>query len=284
MYEDHFGLRQRPFRATPDSDSYYPATTHEHAVARLMRALGEDEGLMLVTGEPGTGKTLLCHRLLARMGADITTVFLTNSHFRDRTALFQAILYDLSLPYAGLSEQECRLSLTEFLLRNYAEGRRTLILIDEAQHLTPDLLEELRLLGNLEARQGKAVQIILVAQPALLETICRTELAALAQRLIVRLRLEALSIDEAADYLIHHLRAAGGKPDRIIDEEALTLLARSSRGIARVLNQAAHQALSLAYEAGTSTVDAEAALEVMGLMGIDADRDESELEPARQSA
>jgi general secretion pathway protein A len=287
MYEAHFGLRQRPFRTTPDSESYYPATTHEQALAQLTRALDDEHGLMLLTGEPGTGKTLLCHRLLARLGNEVTIVFLTNSHFRDRSGLLQAILYDLSLPYTGLTEQELRLSLTEYLLRNYGEGRRTVLLIDEAQHLSADLLEELRLLGNLEAQHGKAVQVILVAQPSILETICRTEMASLAQRLVVRLRLEALCLDESADYLMHHLRAAGCKPELLVDEEALALLSRGTRGIPRLLNQAGHQALSLACEAGATAVDAEAALEALTLLRLETEQDQDmdAMDPhTRQSA
>jgi type II secretory pathway predicted ATPase ExeA len=271
MYESHFGLRQRPFRASSDSDCYYPATTHERALARLLQALQDDEGLVLVAGDPGTGKTLLCHRLLERLGPEVTSAFLTNSHVRDRAGLLQAILYDLSQPYTGLGEQELRLALTDFLLKNYAEGRRTVILVDEAQHLTADLLEELRLLGNLEARHGKAVQVVLLGQQGLCETLRRPELAGLCQRLAVRIQLEPFSVHEAADYLVHHLRAAGGKPEKVLSDEALEVLARGSQGVPRWLNQAAHQALCLVHEAGSRTVDAEAALEALSILGLSSD-------------
>src|SRR5262245_8715336 len=119
MYESHFGLRRRPFPATPDSECYYPATGHERALALLQQALANEEGLALLTGEPGTGKTLLGHRLLEGLGADATCAFLTNSHFRDPAGLLQAILYDLTLPYEGHGEQELRLALTDHLLRTY---------------------------------------------------------------------------------------------------------------------------------------------------------------------
>src|SRR5437016_6216605 len=140
MYESHFGLQQRPFGPTPDTAYYYPATGHERALAQLLQALGEDEGLALLTGAPGTGKTLLCHGLLERLGPTILSAFLTNSHVRDLTGLLQAILFDLSLPYEGRSEQELRLALTDVLLKNYGAGQRTVLVIDEAQHLTPELL------------------------------------------------------------------------------------------------------------------------------------------------
>jgi type II secretory pathway predicted ATPase ExeA len=268
MIQNCFGLRRRPFPATPDHSCYYPATGHERALARLLGGLGDGEGVVLLTGAPGTGKTLLCHVLLERLGAEVSSAFLTNAHVRDRVGLLQAILYDLSLPYEARAEQELRLALTDHLLKTYAAGRRTVLLIDEAQHLDPDLLEELRLLGNLEARDGKAVQVVLVGQPALRDTLARSELMALRQRLAVRPSLEPLDLQESADYLLHHLRSAGGQPERIITDEALELLARGTHGLPRLLNQAGRQALRLAGEAGVETVDAEVALEALTLLGL----------------
>jgi type II secretory pathway predicted ATPase ExeA len=268
MYQTHFGLRQRPFPATPDPACYYPATDHERALARLLQGLEDGEGLVLLTGPEGTGKTLLCHCLLDRLGEGVDTAFLTNSHVPSRAALLQAILYDLSLPHESPGEQELRLALTDDLLRTYAEGRRTILLVDEAHHLTPDVLEELRLLGNLEARSGKAVQVVLIGLPPLLETLRRPELAALRQRLAVRVCLGPLPLEEAADYLLHHLRVAGGRTGQILSDEALELLARFTHGVPRLLNQAAHQALALAAEAGGGQVDAEAALEALALLDL----------------
>jgi type II secretory pathway predicted ATPase ExeA len=270
MYEKHFGLKQRPFRPTPDSDSYYPATTHEQALARLVQGIEADEGLLLLTGAPGTGKTLLCHRLLERLPASTASAFLTSGFFAGRAALLQAILFELSLTYEGRGEQEMRLALADFLLQNYQRGQRALLLVDEAHHLTPELLEELRLLGNLEAGSGKAVQVVLVAQPAILDTLHRPELDAVRQRLAVRVTLNLLDVREAADYLVHHLRCAGARPDAVISDEALELIARGAQGVPRLLNQAAHQALVLACAAEVDQVDAEAALEALGLLGLNA--------------
>jgi type II secretory pathway predicted ATPase ExeA len=274
MYETHFGLRQRPFRASPDSSCYYPATGHEQALGRLLRALDDGEGPVLLTGAPGTGKTLLCHCLLERLGPDVTSAFLTQGHFGGRAGLLQTILYDLSLPHEGRGEQELRLSLTDHLLRNYADGKRAVVVVDEAQHLSPDLLEELRLLGNLEARQGKAVQVVLTAQPSLLVTLGRPDLASLSQRLAVRSTVEPMSVPEAADYLVHQIRVAGGRPDEVMAEEARELLARGTRGVPRLLNQAAHEALTLACAAEVRPVDAEAALEALALLGLDVPEEE----------
>jgi type II secretory pathway predicted ATPase ExeA len=267
MGETCFGLRRRPFPATPDPSCYYPATGHERALARLQQGLADGEGALLLTAPPGLGKTLLGHCLLDRAGA-AGSVWLTNSHFPDRAALLQAVLFDLSLPYEGRSEQEMRLALADHLLKAYAQGKRTLLVVDEAHHLSADLLEELRLLGNLEGRAARAVQVLLVGQPPLRDALARPELAALRQRLAVRASLEPLDLQESADYLLHHLRAAGGRPERILQDEALELLARNCGGVPRLLNQAAHQALALAAGAGAGEVDAEAVLEALSLLGL----------------
>jgi general secretion pathway protein A len=270
MYETHFGLRQRPFPAMADNDFYYPATCHELALAQLQQTIQDDEGFALLLGEPGTGKTILCHCLLDRLGETVTNAFLTHSHFPDRTGLLQALLYDLSVPHEGRSEQELRLALTDLLLKNHEAGRRTLLVLDEAQHLTPDLLEELRLLGNLEGRGGRAFQVVLAAQPAILETLRLPSLVALKQRLAVYARLEPLGLHEAADYVLHHLRAAGGRPDRIVSDEALEILAQGTRGIPRLLNRAMNQALTVAFTAGATLVDAEAAVDALDALGLTA--------------
>jgi type II secretory pathway predicted ATPase ExeA len=268
MYQTHFGLKRRPFGSTPDGDYYYPATCHERALSSLLSGILDLEGVAVLTGEPGTGKTLLCHRLLERLGSDIDNVFVANSHLPSRTALLQAILFDLSQPYQGLSEQELRLGLTDQLLKTYEAGRRTVLVVDEAQYLNTDLLEELRLLGNLEAKHGRALQVILVAQPRLLEMLDRPETAGFRQRLAVRVALEPLDRHEAADYLAQHIRAAGGRSQKVFTDEALEVFAAGARGIPRLLNQAGHQALLLAHAANMDAVDAEVALEALSILGL----------------
>jgi type II secretory pathway predicted ATPase ExeA len=268
MIEAHFGLRRRPFPASPDHSCYYPATGHERALHRLLAGLEDGEGMLLLTGAPGTGKTLLAHCLIDRLGDGVECACLTHGHTRDRAGLLQAILYDLALPHEGRHEQELRLRLTEHLLKRYSEGRRTVLLIDEAQHLGTDLLEELRMLGNLEGRSGKAVQVVLIGQPEVCATLDDARLASLRQRLAVRAGLEALGVEEAADYLLHHLRSAGARAEQVLGEEALELLARNTHGVPRLLNQAAGLALRLAAEAGLTEIDVEVALEALTALGL----------------
>jgi MSHA biogenesis protein MshM len=279
MYESHFGLRQRPFRSTPDPGAYYPSNVHEDALQQLRQAIADDEPLALLVGEPGTGKTLVAAQLMDRLGDGVSRVFITNGHLSRRSDLFQAILYDLGQQYEGRGEQELRLAVTDRLLTDFAAGKRTVIVIDEAHHLPADLLEELRLLGNLETPNGRAVQTVLVAQPPILETLRRPDLRAFTQRLTVRAELGRLSQEEAADYVLHHLRVAGARPEALVDDEAVTLVARGSGGLPRVINQVAHLALMLTCEAGSGRLDAEGVLEALSRLGIEVPEAEVEMAP-----
>jgi type II secretory pathway predicted ATPase ExeA len=269
MYDTRFGLRRRPFRPTPDTDAYFPAATHEAALHQLRRALDDDESLVLLTGEPGMGKTLVARRLLEGLDEPVRCVLLTNSHVARKGDLLQAILFDLGLPYQGLTEQVARLAVTESCLEHYREGGKTLIVVDEAHHLSADLLEELRLLSNLEGKDGKAVQVVLTALPEIETAIDESPLNALRQRLTVRAKLEPLDTNESAEYLRHQITCAGGKPEKLFGEDVLDILAHAGGGIPRVLNQASHSAFILADEAGQNCVDAEAAVEAVTRLGLD---------------
>jgi type II secretory pathway predicted ATPase ExeA len=269
MYQSRFGLRRRPFRPTPDTDAYFPAAGHEAALHQVRRALQYDESLLLLTGEPGSGKTLLTRRLLEGLDDGVRTVLLTNSHVARNGDLLQAVLFDLGLAYQGLTEQVARLAVTESCLDHFRDGGKTLIVVDEAHHLSADVLEELRLLSNLEGKDGKAIQVLLVALPEIDKTLEKPALTALRQRLTVRARLEPLDAEESAEYLRHQILAAAGNPDRLFGDDVLDILCHAANGIPRVLNQGAHAAFVLADEAGQDRVDAEAAVEAVTRLGLD---------------
>jgi type II secretory pathway predicted ATPase ExeA len=171
------------------------------------------------------------------------------------------------------------------VLKTCAEGKRTIVVVDEAHHLNADLLEELRLLGNLEAGADKAFQVVCLAQSAILETLKHSLLAAWKQRMAVHAHLGPISVEEACDYLLHYLRMAGGKPEKIFDESGLETLARGTRGIPRLISQAAQQALVFADAAEMEIVDAEAALEALAVMGLQTeDTTVNELDGAEENA
>jgi type II secretory pathway predicted ATPase ExeA len=274
MYLEHFGLRTRPFPTTPNVDAYYPATTYEASLAQIRQALDEDEGIVLLEGEAGSGKTMMAHLLLEKLPVKWRSAFLTHCRFFGRGDLLQAILFDLGLPYQGLSEHEMRLELTRSCLEKFKQGGRTIIVADEAHLLSADQLEELRLLSNLEGKEGKAVQVVLIRLPGLFHAITKPGLEIFRQRLTVSCRLDPLSVEESADYLLHQIRRAGGRPEQLLGEDVLDILSHAARGVPRLLNQAAHCAFKLACEAGNDKVDAEAAVEAISRLGLDVGAEE----------
>jgi type II secretory pathway predicted ATPase ExeA len=233
----------------------------------LRHAYDARDGLALVDGEPGTGKTLVVRKFLDGLDPAIAPVFLPSPRFIRPTDLYQAILFDHGTDYRGLSEQELRLLVTDHLLGRVSAGEPTVIVLDEAQGLGPDILEELRLLGNIETRAAKAAFIVLAAQLGLRERLAKHELAAFAQRVAVRCKLEPLSREDAGRFIHHQLEVAGGRAGLITDE-ALNLLAEHAHGVPRILNQAAHLAFLLAGSAEAEGVDTEAVWEALVQLGL----------------
>ncbi len=271
MYHTHFGLNRLPFVPSAAGPAFYASGVHEHALQRLAEAVLQQESLVLLTGPAGTGKTLLTHQLFEQLDAHWVRLWIPHSRLQDCSALFQAMLYDLDQPYGSRSEQELRLKVIEVLLQLYKQEKHTLLVLDEAQHLQPVLLEELRLLTNLETPLGKALQVVLVGQSAVLRILRAPELAVLEQRLAVRIELTPLDFEGSCNYIRHHLRAAGGKPEEIVTGEAMELLARAGRGVPRLLNQATHLSLQTAFLGEQALVDAEAALEAIHDLGLSQD-------------
>lgn len=280
----HFGLARRPFRPAADPLAYFAAPGHEAAAAELDAALSRREPFVLLDGLPGTGKTLVARRWLGRLPTAVPRAVLPTVHAARPADLLQAILFDLNQPYQGLAEQELRLAVTAQLLAAAESGLPTVLLIDEAQHLTAEALEELRLLANLDTPAGAAAVAVLVAQPALREALAKPAFAALAQRVASRPHLEPLTADQSVKYLRHQIEAAGGNPTEVFDVEALDLLARACGGVPRVLNQAAAAAGELAAAVGSDTVDVEAAVEALGRLGLAVPDEPAEPAPAARRA
>jgi len=264
----HFGLTRRPFRPTADTDAYFASPSHDAAVEGLTSAFAARDGLALVDGSTGSGKTLAALKFLEGLENDVPRLLIPAPRFARAAEFFQAVLFDLGVEYRGLSDHELRLAVMDQLLNKLAAGHPTVLVLDEAQHLNSELLEEVRLLGNLETRSAKALFIVLVALPSLRERWTKPEFAGLAQRVSVRLRIEPLDREESAKYIWHQLQVAGGRPADLISEEAINLLTAQCQGLPRLLNQACSLAFNLARSAGESTVDTEAAMEALTRLGF----------------
>ncbi len=272
-----FGLRRSPFAPVPDVRAYVPLATHDAAVAAIGRAFTGGDGLALVDGGPGSGKSLAALRFASGLPAGQPCVVIPAAKFARPIDLLQAILFDLGAEYRGLSETELRLSVTDRLLAALAADTPAVIVLDEAQHLSDDALEEVRLLGNLTGRGGPAAFILLVTQPSLRVRLEAAGLTAVAQRLAARCRLDPLDHDESARFVRTQLVDAGGRAGELIDEEAVGVLAAHGRGSPRLLNQAAATAFGLADEADVDAVDVEMALEAVARLGL---ADETKTGPA----
>jgi general secretion pathway protein A len=255
-------MTRRPFRPPPDPGCFFASVTHAAARADLVEAADRGDGLALLDGEPGTGKTLVALKVLDVLPADARRVLVPGGRFAGPADLFRAVLFDLGKPYENKAEPDLRLAVTDDLLATREKGRRTVLVIDEAHHLSADLLEELRLLDNLEGPTGKAAFIVLVGLPMLREKLT----GSLGQRVAARPRVEPLSAGESVDYLRFHLEAAGAGPD-VLTDEAAEILAASAGGVPRVLNQLGSAAVAAAAASGEDCVDAEAALAAVERLG-----------------
>lgn len=253
MYTEFYGLREKPFALSPDPRYLFLADSHREALAHLLYGIEHGEGFISITGEVGTGKTTLCRTLLQRIEPGTEVAFVFNPQL-SAEELLQAINAELGLATEGLGRRRLTEQLNHFLLAKKADGRRVLLLIDEAQNLAPDTLEQVRLLSNLETDTAKLIQIILIGQPELDAILESPNLRQLRQRISVRWRLSPLSSIETRDYVRHRLRIAAGAPREVFTELALRELHRRARGIPRLVNLLADRALLAGYAAGARTI------------------------------
>ncbi|MDK9719123.1 MAG: AAA family ATPase [Trichlorobacter sp.] len=249
-YLDFFGLYDDPFRLTPDPAYYYPSHEHANALLSLDYTLNNREGFCLLTGEPGTGKTTLV-RIFINKWQDQAEIALIMTPRLSPEEFLQAILDDLGVifPLSG-NKNDMIKEFRDFLLKHAENGRRVVIVVDEAQQLPDATLEELRLLSNLETTKEKLVQIILVGQPELADKMEQDQFRQLNQRISVRAALSPLAERATADYLATRLMKAGGQTATFFDKAALDTIFRLSCGIPRLINLIASRALMAAYLEG----------------------------------
>ena len=255
MYLQHFGLAELPFGLTPDTAFAFATRSHQEALNTLLVAAAGGEGFIKITGEVGTGKTLLCRRFLATLPAADVSCYLPNPSHTPRTLLFAlARELDLAVP-AAANEYTLQQRIEERLLALAADGRRVVVCVDEAQALRTASLETLRLLSNLETEKRKLLQVVLFGQPELDAKLAQPNLRQLRQRISFHDRLGVLGRDELARYVEHRLRVAGHRDGTLFSRGAVASLQRASGGTPRMINILAHKALLAAYGAGAVAVE-----------------------------
>jgi general secretion pathway protein A len=268
MYAAYFGLTERPFSLAPDPRYLYLSDAHREALAHLLYGLGEGGSFVQLTGEVGTGKTTVCRALLEQLPADVDVAMIFNPRLTS-VELLGAVCDELRVPYPpGTTSPKVLVdALSQALLDAHARGRRTVLIIDEAQNLSARVLEEVRLLTNLETTKEKLLQVILIGQPELAELLARRNLRQLSQRVTARYHLRPFSEGESQKYVQHRMETAGQRQP-IFTRQALRAAHRLSRGIPRLLNTICDRALLGAYATGQTRVKEaivrRAAREVLG--------------------
>jgi type II secretory pathway predicted ATPase ExeA len=254
MYLRHFKFTSKPFAMNPDPKFLYPSAQHAKALTMLEYAMESQAAFCVLTGEIGSGKTTLLRQFIRTLGDRVAVGLISNTHER-----FQSIhpwaLSALGIVPRDTSEVAQYEALTEFFIREYGKGRRTLLIFDEAQNLSIQALEELRLLSNINSEEDVALQVLLVGQPELREKLARPELTQFAQRVAVDFHLQSLSSIEAAAYIRHRLTVAGGS-DEIFRPTAIKYIHKQTGGVPRLINQLCDLSLVYAYADGSERIHA----------------------------
>ena len=273
MYLDFFGLKEPPFNLTPDPRFLYMSRRHREALAALVYGIKESKGFIALTGDIGSGKTTLSRAFLHELNPETTNIALIVTSFLNEVELLQTVNHELGITHQSDSRKVLIDTLNEFLLRENAKGKTTILIVDEAQNLSVPVLEQIRMLSNLETEQCKLIQIILIGQPELAAKLQLPELEQLSQRIMVRAHIGPLNKDEIYHYVRHRLSVAGAKINISLTPAAQNRLYHFSRGIPRKMNLMCDRALLAAYVAGRLEVDArmmamaEKELELLGNTG-----------------
>jgi len=253
MYLKYFNLAEQPFNMTPDPRFFYFSKKHEDALSNLLFGISERKGFITITGEIGTGKTTLCRLLLNRLDKKVKTSLIFNPNLTT-IELLQAINQDFGIESNSISKKELVDALNTFLLVVLKKGDNAVLIIDEAQNLTPECLEEVRMLSNLETDRDKLLQIVLVGQPELRKKLELERLKQLNQRIALRYHLEPFDPKETKAYILHRLKIAGGDDKVFFTQQALDKVYEYSQGTPRLINLICDKALLAAFVADTKTV------------------------------
>ena len=267
MYNCHFGFRESPFSVTPDPRFFYTNTVYLEAFATLRYGIEAKKGFIVITGEVGTGKTTLLRKLLHTLENTVHSVFIFNTYL-SFPELLQLTLHDLGLTPKNQSKVTMLQELNEYLIKQLQQGHTVSMLIDEAQNLSHEVLEDLRLLSNLETDQEKLIQIVLMGQPELQAKLAQPNLRQLKQRVALQCRLHPLKDNEVGPYIDFRLKTAGYEGKELFDSDAVERIAFYSKGIPRVMNIICDNALLSAYAASQQVVSADMIEEVARDLGL----------------
>jgi MSHA biogenesis protein MshM len=254
MYLDHFGLRESPFRITPHTEFFFAGANRGATLEALIYAITHDEGIVKVSGEVGSGKTMLCRMLLEKLPKNVDTVYLANPSL-SRDEILYAIAEELQAPIPEGRSHLLLRALQERLIDIYAADRQVVVMIDEAHAMPPETLEEIRLLSNLESSRHKLLHIVLFGQPELDERLSETGMRQLKERITHNFALEPLHRNDIKDYLMFRIRAAGYRGPDLFTPGAIHLISRASEGLTRRINILADKALLSAFSENRHQID-----------------------------
>ena len=284
MYCEYFGFARRPFELTPDPSFLFLGEAHREGLATLVYGVQSGKGFVLITGEVGTGKTTLLHALLGRLDSSTACAFLFNPRL-EPLDFFHVLFDELGIETPCRTKAEYLLALNKFLIRRLEKNEPTLLIVDEAQNLSPELLEEIRLLSNLETPTSKLIQIMLVGQPELKDLLARPELRQLRQRIGLRHHLRPFDEKELSQYVEERLSRAGYTGRGLFKRGAIRELYAATGGTPRLVNAVCDSALLLAYSREQRMLDAALIREVsreMELVPADAGGEPGAVRPRRR--
>ena len=254
MYLDHFGLREAPFRITPHTEFFFAGANRGATLEALIYAITHDEGIVKVSGEVGSGKTMLCRMLLEKLPDNVETVYLANPSL-SRDEILYAIAEELQTPLPEARSHLLLRTLQDRLLEIYAAGRQVVVMIDEAHAMPPETLEEIRLLSNLESNRHKLLHIVLFGQPELDDHLGEMNMRQLKERITHNFALEPLRRNDIGSYLMFRIRAAGYHGPDLFTPGAIQLISKASEGLTRRINILADKALLSAFSENRHQID-----------------------------